>query len=204
LLESLLEQAGADPVVLPTAPDDADAIRSTFRSAIASADVVISSGGVSVGDYDEVGGIVDDLAGGMAFWKIRMKPGKPLAFGTAGAGDDVPLLGLPGNPNSCLVCFHQFVAPVLRATQGVDPGGLIEMPRMRAELTRRVDSTPRRRHYLAGRLHEGHDHPQFIPAPNQASGNPALFCGRDTFGIVPEGTGTMEAGDTIEVERIDP
>ncbi|MFB6351178.1 MAG: molybdopterin molybdotransferase MoeA, partial [Bradymonadaceae bacterium] len=64
LLESLLEEAGADPIVLPTAPDDADAIRSAFRSAIASADAVISSGGVSVGDYDEVGGIVDELTGG--------------------------------------------------------------------------------------------------------------------------------------------
>ena len=203
LLETLLDGAGADPTVFPIAPDDAETIRAAFRDAIATHDVVVSSGGVSVGDYDEVGDIVDELTDGMAFWKIRMKPGKPLAFGTAGDAPATPVLGLPGNPNSCFVCFHQFVAPVLRVLQGADPETLVERPRTVARLADDIQSTPKRRHYLAGRLEtDDGEMPTFLPAPNQASGNPALFVGQDTFGVVPEGTGTMEAGETIAIETI--
>jgi len=203
LLESLVERAGAIPTVLPTAPDDAEAVRSTFDRAVDAADLVASSGGVSVGDHDEVREVVDELTGGMTFWKIRMKPGKPLAFGTTDDERSIPLLGLPGNPNSCFVGFHQFLEPALRVLQGADSEELVERPRFRAELASSVDSTPRRRHYLAGRIEktENGNMPTFVPAPRQQSGDPALFCGRDVFGLVPEGIDSMEARDVIEVER---
>jgi molybdopterin molybdotransferase len=203
LLESLIERSGAVSTVLPTAPDDAEAIRSTFMNAVDAADLVVSSGGVSVGAHDEVRGVVDELTGGMTFWKTRMKPGKPLAFGTTGDSRAIPLIGLPGNPNSCFVGFHQFLEPALRVLQGADPDELVDRPRFRAQLASSIDSTSRRRHYLAGRIEqdESENLPTFVPAPHQQSGNPALFCGQDVFGLVPEGVDSMEAGDVIQVEH---
>jgi molybdopterin molybdotransferase len=203
LLESLVEGAGAIPTVLPTATDDAEAVRSTFRRAIDIADLVVSSGGVSVGAHDEVRDVFDGLTGGMIFWKIRMKPGKPLAFGTTDDPRAVPLVGLPGNPNSCFVGFHQFLEPAVKVLQGADPDELIERPRFRAELASGIDSTSRRRHYLAGHIeaNEKGNLPTFVPAPHQQSGNPALFCGQDVLGLVPEGIDSMETGDVIEVEQ---
>lgn len=201
LLETLLESAGADAVVLPTAPDEPEPTRTRFEEAVETADLVVSSGGVSVGTHDEVRGVVDELTGGMEFWKIRMKPGKPLAFGTTSEG--VPLLGLPGNPNSCFVCFHQFVAPVLALLQGADPEGLARPQRLRAVLSTSVESTPHRRHYLAGHLESSAGGtPEFVPAARQSSGNVGLFSGEDCFGIVPEGEGALESGADIEVERL--
>lgn len=205
LLEALVESAGGTPTVLPIAPDEPGPTRSRFENAVRTADFVVSSGGVSVGDRDEVRGIVDDLTGGMEFWKVEMKPGKPLAFGVAGEDRNVPLLGLPGNPNSCFVGFHQFVAPALQVMQGRAADELDRPRRIRATLTRAVESTPHRRHYVAGRLEhpgEGGDPPRFEPARAQSSGNVGLFCGQDSFGIVPGGCEELEAGASLEVEPL--
>jgi len=152
-----------------------------------------------------VRGVVDALTGGMEFWKVRMKPGKPLAFGVAGADREVPILGLPGNPNSCFVGFYQFAAPLLRAVQGAPTEQFDRPLRIRARLTRSIDSTPRRRHYLAGRLRDGEgpsDRPEFVPAPAQSSGNVGLFSGQNALGIVPEGEAHLEADAVLEVEPL--
>lgn len=204
LLESLVRQADATPVVFPIAPDRAEQTRSTFRHALQSADLVVSSGGVSVGTHDVVRDIVDELTGGMNFWKIRMKPGKPLAFGTTVEDPHTPLIGLPGNPNSCFVGFHQFVRPALRVAEGGAPDRQAPA-RLKAHLGSAVSSTPHRRQYLAGRLETPSadaDTRVFIPFDRQASGNVALFCGADAFGLVPEGVDEMEKGATIDVEPI--
>ncbi len=203
LLESLLRGAGALPRLLPIAPDEREAVRSTFHRALEAADLVVSSGGVSVGEHDEVRHVLEELTGGLTFWKTTLKPGKPLAFGTTDDDRETPLLGLPGNPNSCFVCFHQFIAPALRRLQGEPPEQLLERSREQARLADEVTSPARRRHYLAGRLErqQGRE-PRFVPAPGQFSGNPALFCGCDVFGIVPEGVEAMQAGENIEIERI--
>ena len=203
LLESLLRSAGADPIVMPPVPDNYEATLAAFEKATEAADMVVSSGGVSVGTHDEVHDVVDDLTGGMKFWKIRMKPGKPLAFGTTTGKQSVPLIGLPGNPNSCFVCFHQFLEPALRVARGSTPGDLVERPRLQATLHKKIGTTPRRRTYLAGHLDSDANELQFTPAPLQNSGNVGLFCGQNAFGVVPEGTSELESGETIEVELID-
>lgn len=203
MLAALVEQRGGEAMVLPIAADDEDAIRQTFGRALRAADLVISSGGVSVGDFDITGRIVDELTGGMDFWKIRMKPGKPLAFGTSELGGRrVGLIGLPGNPNSCFVCFHQFVRPAMAVLQGVAPEQTL-LARVQARLAADVGSTPRRREYLSGKLDtRAPDGPVFYPADNQNSGNLRLFCQADALGTVEEGVAEMSAGDTIAVELL--
>lgn len=212
LLAALVEEYGGVAQILPIAPDDEDAIRQAFDAAIAGADLVLSSGGMSVGEFDLTRPIVDELTGGMHFWKIRIKPGKPLAFGVARADTaPTPLLGLPGNPNACFVGFHQFVRPALDLLSGdgaqvaADPGApLASIP---ATLATAVKTTPRRRVYLSGRLEEpGPDatgaRPIFYPTPNQNSGNLRLFCQATAFGIVDEGVSELNAGDEIRVEKL--
>lgn len=116
-LAGLVYDAGALPLPCGNAPDDLAATRALLQQAVSKADVVVTTGGVSVGQYDHVRDAVAAVGGGLDFWKVRMKPGKPLAFGHAG---EVPLFGLPGNPVSCMVNFLQFVRPWIRMHLG-DP-----------------------------------------------------------------------------------
>jgi molybdopterin molybdotransferase len=113
-LASLVRDAGAQPMVLGIARDNPDALRAIFRAALA-ADVIISSGGVSVGDYDLVKDVLRELGAEMKFWKVNMRPGQPLAFGVI---QGKPTFGLPGNPVSCMISFEQFVRPSIRKASG--------------------------------------------------------------------------------------
>ena len=116
-LAGLALEAGAVPLDLGNAPDSLEATQAALQRGLRDADLVVTTGGVSVGQYDFVRDAVAAVGGGLEFWKVRMKPGKPLAFGQAGA---VPLFGLPGNPVSCMVNFLQFVRPWIRMSLG-DP-----------------------------------------------------------------------------------
>lgn len=201
-LASLCEQVGAVPRILPVVPDDEAAVRGAFDEALQSSDLVLSSGGVSVGAHDFTREVLESLTGGMTFWKIRIKPGKPLAFGRA-QSNRVPLIGLPGNPASCFVGFHQFVRPALGVMQG-RPVASMEPRKLGAVLGNSVTSTPRRREYLSGNvIFRRGQKPEFLPAEKQNSGNLALFCSATAFGLVEEGVSRLMAGDEIEVEFIE-
>ena len=136
-LAALVRDAGAEPVRLGNVRDDPDALRAAFTLA-AVHDVVVSTGGVSVGDFDHVKGVFADLGGAVTFWRVAMKPGKPLAYGSLGG---VPVFGLPGNPISCMVNFLLFVRPVLRTMLG-DPRP--HLPELEAELAGSVRRAPGR------------------------------------------------------------
>ncbi len=127
-LAALVTAAGAVPVTLGNVRDDPAAIGAAFREAL-RCDVLISTGGVSVGDFDHVKPVLAELGLAMDFWRVAMKPGKPLAFGTLGGK---PVFGLPGNPVSCMVNFLEFVRPLLRTMQG-DPRPFL--PVVDAEMT---------------------------------------------------------------------
>lgn len=115
-LAAAVRAAGGEPRVMPILPDHADVIRAAVSAAVGSADVVISAGGMSVGDYDfMLAAIRDVCGGGFEFWKVAVKPGKPFAFGMAGS---TAVFGLPGNPVSALVTFELLVRPALLAMQG--------------------------------------------------------------------------------------
>lgn len=115
-LAGLCRDAGAEPVYLGNVADDPAALAAAFARAM-RCDVVVSTGGVSVGDFDHVKGVLTDMGVSIDFWRVAMKPGKPLAYGFIG---ERPIFGLPGNPVSCMVNFLQFVRPVLRTMLG-DP-----------------------------------------------------------------------------------
>lgn len=119
-LAGLIRQAGATPLDMGTVGDSLKATVAALRGCL-DADVVITTGGVSVGEHDFVKAAFVELGAPMDFWKVAMKPGKPLAFGMAERdGRKIPLFGLPGNPVSCMVNFYQFMRPWLRMAVG-DP-----------------------------------------------------------------------------------
>ena len=118
-LVALAREAGAIGLDLGNVADDPALIEQALASAVARCDVVVTTGGVSVGAFDHVKGVFERIAGGIDFWKVSMKPGKPLAVSCAiRDGRRVPLLGLPGNPVSCMVNFLEFVRPMLRLAMG--------------------------------------------------------------------------------------
>ena len=117
-LMSMVRAAGGVPIDCGIAPDTLEGTSAVFRAALATGcDLLLSTGGVSVGDFDVVKEALADVGAKMAFWKVRIKPGKPLAMGVIGGK---PALALPGNPVSCLVNFLQFVRPLIRTALG-DP-----------------------------------------------------------------------------------
>jgi molybdenum cofactor synthesis domain-containing protein len=126
-LLALVEQAGAVPVDLGVARDDKDAIRAGFERGLAECDAVITSGGVSVGDFDYVKVVLDELSGGSMQWmQIAIKPAKPFAFGVI---EGVPVFGLPGNPVSSMVSFELLARPAIRQMMGHP---VIDRPKVRA------------------------------------------------------------------------
>lgn len=117
-LAAMVRQAGGEPIDCGIAPDTLEGTREAFQRALATGcDLILSTGGVSVGDFDVVKDALADVGAEMVFWKVRVKPGKPLAMGMIG---DRPAFGLPGNPVSCMVNFLQFVRPLIRRALG-DP-----------------------------------------------------------------------------------
>lgn len=115
-LYGMLNRLGADIIDMGIIPDQRDQIEAAFQSAAAQADVLITSGGVSVGEADFVKETLDKL-GQVGFWKIAIKPGRPLAFGNI---EGCQFFGLPGNPVSAMVTFYQFVQPALKRMMGLD------------------------------------------------------------------------------------
>jgi len=113
MLRAAVESAGGEPRPIPPARDDPAALAAALEQA-RGADLLVTSGGASVGDYDYVKTVLSG-AGDIDFWRVRLRPGKPLVFGLIG---DLPLIGLPGNPTSALVTFEEFVRPALRCFLG--------------------------------------------------------------------------------------
>jgi molybdopterin molybdotransferase len=114
-LAALVTSSGGVPVDLGIARDDPQSLRERFERA-RDADLIITSAGISAGDHDHVRDVVTDLGGEIDFWKVRMRPGAPLAFGTI---NDTPWIGLSGNPVSAIVTFMVFVEPVIRKMLGM-------------------------------------------------------------------------------------
>src|SRR5882672_8269511 len=135
-------EAGADPVNLGVAPDELEAITERVRWGLASADVLVTSAGVSVGELDLVREALERSGAELHLWQVSMRPGKPITFGTRG---DHPVFGLPGNPVSAMVTFELFVRPALRRMEGAD---VIDRPRLRARALEPIANPGSRRGYL--------------------------------------------------------
>jgi molybdopterin molybdotransferase len=135
-------ESGGEPVNLGVAPDQLDAITERVRWGLASADVLVTSAGVSVGELDLVRGALERSGAALHLWQVSMRPGKPITFGTRG---DRPVFGLPGNPVSAMVTFELFVRPALRRMAGAS---VIDRPRLRARALEPIANPGSRRGYL--------------------------------------------------------
>lgn len=163
-LAAMIRAAGGEAEILPVAPDDPAAIRALVASA-ARADVLVTSGGASVGEHDLVRAALEAEGYGLDFWRIAMRPGKPLFHGRKAPGPAV--LGLPGNPVSAFVCGVLFLLPLLAALLGCEGWAL---PLARHRLGRDLPENDRREDYLRARLVTAEDGVvEAIPAERQDS-----------------------------------
>ncbi|MFJ9609195.1 gephyrin-like molybdotransferase Glp [Kitasatospora sp. NPDC101176] len=146
-LTAAAQEAGAIAYRVGAVPDDADRLRAVLEDQLGRADLIVTSGGVSVGAYDVVKEVFESY-GGVDFRRIRMQPGKPQGFGRIGGGDGVPLLALPGNPVSAYISFELFVRPVIRTMLGAAD---VHRPVVRALCPAELRSPAGRRQFLRGR-----------------------------------------------------
>lgn len=194
VLAEMVREAGGEPWVLPRVRDDEAQIEEALRAAAKGADFIVSVGGVSVGDRDLVRGVMGRLMGGEeGFWRVAMRPGKPLAFGDIG---NVPLLGLPGNPVSSYVTFVLFGVPALRKMGGVVVGE--EGERLRVRSLGVAQATADREEYVRGRLRVREGALWFEVFGGQGSGNVYAVVGCRALGVLPPG-GRVGVGDWLDV-----
>ena len=195
LLEAAVRQAGAEPHRLGVAQDTVESLREKFREA-ATYDLIFTSGGVSVGDFDLVKDIMTEQ-GNINFWRINMRPGKPVAFGHIGS---VPLLGLPGNPVSTAVTFELFGRPILRKMQGHTR---LLKPQVPVVVEDGVSDRVMRRHYVRAYVEWHDDHFVAHTTGNQGSNIMTSLLQANAFVIVPEGGVTIQPGDTAQAMMLD-
>lgn len=195
MLAAMVEAAGGDAIVLPDAPDEPAQLQQALGQA-ARADVVVTSGGISVGDHDGVRPALEALGATVVWHGLALRPGKPAALFVLG---DTLVFALPGNPASAFVCFELLVRPALLARRGRrDP-----RPRARRSVT--LDAPIRgagvRAHYVRG-VWTG---PQTVtPLRVQRSGNIASIASADVLLVVPPGVETVQAGESCEAIELEP
>jgi molybdopterin molybdotransferase len=197
-LRAMARRAGAHAVSLPYVRDDRAASERAFAAVLDEADVVVTIGGVSVGDHDVVRPALEAVGVTLDFWRVAIKPGKPLAVGTfrrAGRRDAV-VLGLPGNPASAMVTFALYGAPLLRALQG-DPRPF--PPVRRARMTRPHAHDPGRLEFARAVLSEK-DGALFVTTlGNQASGAVTTMAQSDALVVIPAEASGVAAGEEVDV-----
>lgn len=199
-LAALVAMLGAAPTVLPRAQDDLDATRAAVRDALGRSDLVLTIGGVSVGAHDVVKDALALEGVAMDFWKVAIKPGKPVAMGRATRdGRSVRVLGLPGNPASAVLTFALFGAPLIRAMQGDAAPVPMEVD---ARLARTLKRAPGRTEFLRVRLAREGDALVAHPLENQASGAVTSFAWADALARVPAEVASLEAGTMLRCTRL--
>ncbi len=188
-----VQSFGGVPILLGVARDQEALVRQGMRDALdRGADFIITSGGVSVGDFDLVKQVLA-AEGEMHFWSLNMKPGRPLAFGVV---DGVPLMGLPGNPVAAMLSTELFGRPAIMKMQG-----FTEWPRptVRARLGHPIKRQDDRRRYIRVRLHETDAGYEATRTGDQGSGILNSMVEADGLAVIPEGAGPLDTGAEVEV-----
>jgi molybdopterin molybdotransferase len=197
-LAALVEQAGGEAVRFPIAPDRRSYLEETILTARRN-DLMLLSGGVSMGKYDLVEEVLESLGAEFFFTGVRMQPGKPVVFGRLPAADDFAaqyFFGLPGNPVSTQVTFHCFVEPLLRAMRGAPAGG----PRFaQATLAEDAVSKPGLMQVLPARMTAVDMRPQVRLVPWQGSGDLTANARANCYAVLPPEKERFAAGDEITV-----
>jgi len=186
-LKALIEQAGALVRLLPIAPDTATGLSATLAQC-AEADLIVTLGGASVGDHDLVATVGQKAGLKLDFYKIAMRPGKPLM---AGRLNGIPMVGLPGNPVSSMVCGYVFLLPLLRAILGLPQAA----PLQRLPLAAALPPNGKRTHYMRARIADGlvHIHQR------QDSSLLSVLAESDCLAIQPNDDPGMPRGALIEI-----
>jgi molybdopterin molybdotransferase len=194
-IRALARQAGAIVRALPIVRDDRQVARSAIEEALADTDLLVTVGGVSVGDHDVVRPALEDAGVELEFWKVAIKPGKPLALGRAGK---TRVLSLPGNPASSMVTFSLFGMPLLRAMQRDEsPLPII----LRAPLGTNIQRNPGRLEFMRAKLETEDGQLVVRTLPNQASGAVTSMAWANALAIVPADATLLASGDAIDVLR---
>lgn len=196
ILHALCAAAGAAPRYLGIVPDRKEKIRDAFLGAALFCDMILTTGGVSVGDYDFVRDALGEL-GDISFWKVKMKPGKPLAFGRIGGK---PAFGLPGNPVSSMVSFELFVRPAILKMTGARE---IFRPRTTAKLEHEITDKPARTKIFRGVAARSRDKLTVRSTGRQGSGILMSMALANCLFIMPDGVSRMKKGDAVEVIPLD-
>jgi molybdopterin molybdotransferase len=197
-LHGMLARLHCDAIDMGVVPDAPDALERAFASAAACADVVITSGGVSVGDADFVKTLLDKL-GEVVFWKIAMKPGRPLAYGRVGGAH---FFGLPGNPVAVMVTFYEFVQDALKVLQG--RRAFAPLPTFKVALAAPIRKTPGRTEFQRGILAtDGAGAWTVRTTGDQGSGILSSMSRANCFIVLPAETGNVAAGETVDVQLLE-
>lgn len=193
-LYGMLDRMGADIIDMGVIKDDLEALEEAFAVAAANADVLITSGGVSVGEADYIKEILAKL-GKVDFWKVAIKPGRPLAFGHVG---DAVFFGLPGNPVSVMVTFYEFVQPALRKMIGEDDTGVLTL---KARCDSRLKKRPGRVEYQRGILQQDEDgNLVVVKTGAQGSGILTSMSQANCFIILPIDSEGVEPGMYVDIQ----
>lgn len=196
MLEAQIRSAGGVPCYMGIASDDEKDLMEKFNWAL-KCDMVVSSGGVSVGDYDLVKASLKKMGQDMLFWKVAMKPGKPLAFGNI-AGK--PIFGLPGNPVSSFVSFEQFTRPAILKMMGASD---LKRKIIQARLTRSIHKKPGRLNFLSAIVSWNDGETVVTPAQEQGSGILQSTVNANALIVFPLEMTELAEGDTVAVQLLD-
>jgi molybdopterin molybdotransferase len=194
-LKALIEQHGGVAEILPITLDTVDALHATFTKAI-SADLIVTIGGASVGDHDLVGQVAQEFGLERAFYKIAMRPGKPLMSGTMRGK---PFLGLPGNPVSAMVCGHLFLLPILRQLSGLTN---VLPTTIRATLTHDLGANGPREHYMRAQITETKSGREITAFERQDSALLTVLSDANALLIRPIKEPALKAGTSVNAIQL--
>ena len=195
-LSAQVIECGGIPLQIGIAKDTRDDLTAKFKAAL-RADIIISSGGVSVGDYDLVKDIMQEVGNDMRFWQVAMRPGKPLAFGSLGS---VPMFGLPGNPVSSMVSFEQFVRPSILKMMGHK-----KLFRKTVKATIREDMAKKKgtRHFIRASVDYENGRYAVTTTGEQGSGILKSMVRANGLIVLPVDATSVKAGEEVTVQLID-
>ena len=197
-LHGMLARLHCDALDMGVVPDVPEALERAFASAAACADVVITSGGVSVGEADFVKALMGKL-GEVLFWKIAMKPGRPLAYGKIG---NAHFFGLPGNPVSVMVTFHEFVQDALRILQG--QRAVAPLPTFKVPLAAPIRKVPGRTEFQRAILAQDDAGAWTVRTTgDQGSGILSSMSRANCFVVLSPETASCAVGDLVDVQLLE-
>jgi molybdopterin molybdotransferase len=198
LLAASARRAGAIAYRVGIVPDEPRAFLDALQDQLVRADLVVTSGGVSQGDFDVVKEALQPL-GSVWFGPVAMQPGKPQGFGVVGE-DRIPIFTLPGNPVSSYISFEMFVLPALRKLMGKAP---YSRPETRARLTHGIASPEGKRQFLRGSFERGRGGPTVAPVGGAGSHLIGGLADSNALIVVPEDTTNVPAGEMVQVLALD-